>query len=317
MQLTRLPVAITGVARGGIGGVTAVALAKGDPELLILVSRTQAKLDEIISDIKAIKANANVKSVLVDLTSQASVRKAAEEIKAIATRLDLLINNAGFAVYKRQYSPEGIESQLAGNHIGPFLLTNLLRDRLVAAAQASSTLGATRVVSVASEVHRASPFRFHDYNNEGWPIPAEEAGTLYAWPPFYIKPGPDGYSGAQAYGHSKTANILFTVGLNKRLAGTGVVAYSVHPGTIVTNLTRDVSESEKEQVAALFKASNPKTVEQGGSTTLVAALDPLLNEIKGAYLSDCQIEEAEPYAVDPEKAEKLWKLSEELVKQTF
>lgn len=224
-----VPVAITGVSKGGLGGAAALEFAKHDPELLILVSRTQSKLEQIIADIKAIKPNANVKFVLVDLLSQASVRRAAEEINALAPRLDILVNNAALTVYKRQYSPEGIEAQLAANHIGPFLLTNLLKDRLVAAAK-HSPAGATRVVNVSSEGHRASPFRFHDYNCEGKPVPPDEADTLQHWPEIFRQPAADGYLGFQAYSQSKTANILFTAGLNKRLAGMGVVSYALHPG---------------------------------------------------------------------------------------
>lgn len=309
-------VAITGVSKGGLGGAAALEFAKHDPELLILVSRTQSKLEQIIADIKAIKPNANVKFVLVDLLSQASVRRAAEEINALAPRLDILVNNAALTVYKRQYSPEGIEAQLAANHIGPFLLTNLLKDRLVAAAK-HSPAGATRVVNVSSEGHRASPFRFHDYNCEGKPVPPEEADTLQHWPEIFRQPAADGYLGFQAYGQSKTANILFTAGLNKRLAGTGVVSYALHPGAIATELSRSMGDSILSQIDEIMAQHNPKTIAEGTSTTMVAALDPALNNVTGVYLDDCQIAKPESYAVDPTNAEKLWELSEELVKQKF
>ncbi|GME48495.1 Short-chain dehydrogenase/reductase SDR [Neofusicoccum parvum] len=286
--------------------------------LLILVSRTQSRIDEVITSITSIKPNANVKSVLVDLVSQASVRQAADEIKALTPRIDVLINNAGFTVYKRQTSPEGIESQLAGNHIGPFLLTNLLLDHLVAGAEASQQPGMTRIINLSSIGHRFSPFRFHDYNTEGKPVPPEEqSDRLSAFPPVLSKPV-DGYVGFQAYNQSKTANVLFTVELNKRLNAKGIVSYSVHPGTIVTEMGRDISPEILEAFYEMMPKLNPKpSIREGASTTLVAAFDPNLDDFKGYYLSDCQLEEAEPWATDPKVAERLWALSEELVKQNF
>ncbi|EOD52624.1 putative retinol dehydrogenase protein [Neofusicoccum parvum UCRNP2] len=266
----------------------------------------QKRIDEVITSITSIKPNANVKSVLVDLVSQASVRQAADEIKALTPHIDVLINNAGFTVYKRQTSPEGIESQLAGNHIGPFLLTNLLLDHLVAGAEASQQPGMTRIINLSSIGHRFSPFRFHDYNTEGKPVPPEEqSDRLSAFPPVLSKPV-DGYVGFQAYNQSKTANVLFTVELNKRLNAKGIVSYSVHPGKIL------------EAFYEMMPKLNPKpSIREGASTTLVAAFDPNLDDFKGYYLSDCQLEEAEPWATDPKVAERLWALSEELVKQNF
>ncbi|KAH7045278.1 hypothetical protein B0J12DRAFT_603545 [Macrophomina phaseolina] len=307
-------IAITGVSRSGLGGAAARALADHDPELLILVSRTQSKLDEVIADIKAVKPHVNVKSVLVDLISQVSVRKAAEEIKALAPRLDILINNAGLTVFERKYSPEGVETQLAANHLGPFLLTNLLKDRLLAAAK-NSLPGATRIINVASETHRACPFRFHDYNSEGKPIPPEEVGSVHLWPSAFQRIE-DGYMGFQTYSHTKTANILFTVGLNKRLAGAGILSYTLHPGTIATEMGRDMPSDVQSQLGEILAQFKPKpSTEEGSSTTLVAALHPALNEMSEGklYLEDCQFANPEPYAVDSEKADKLWVLSEELV----
>ncbi|OJD30465.1 short-chain dehydrogenase reductase sdr [Diplodia corticola] len=325
-QIKGRVVVVTGVSRGGLGGATALAFARQNPSLLILVSRTQSKLDDVISDIRAANPSlpaAAVTSVLVDLTSQATVRRAAADIKALTTRIDVLVNNAGFFLEQRTYSPEGIESQLAGNHIGPFLLTNLLRDELVAAAAADGKkeAGATRVVSLTSEGHRVQPFRFHDHNIEGKPVPAEEEMRPMpdAMPKALVEPR-DGYVGFSAYGQSKTANVLFTVGLNERvLKGTGVVAYVVHPGTIFTEVGRSVES--QDALDSFLGALNPKaSTDEGAATTMVAALDPALKDVKSAssiYLDDCQLKDAEPYAVDVEIADRLWKFSEELVKQTF
>ncbi|KAH7026794.1 hypothetical protein B0J12DRAFT_722109, partial [Macrophomina phaseolina] len=315
-QIKGRVVAITGIARAGLGGATALAFAKHDPELLILISRTQSKLDEVTADIKAGSPGTNVRTVQVDLVSPASVRRAAEEIKALTSRIDILVNNAGLTLYERKHTPDDIEYQLAANHLGPFLLTNLLQDRFLAAAKTSPP-GATRIVNLSSGVHHASPFRFHDYNCEGKPVPADEADLLANWPATFRK-ADNGYQGFLAYAQSKTANILFSIGLNKRLANKGIVSYSLHPGAIITEISRGVKDEIAAELANLVKESNPKhSNEEGASTTMVAALDPALNDVKEVYLDDCQLAQPATFAVDPEKAEKLWALSEELVKQRF
>ncbi|GME32080.1 Short-chain dehydrogenase/reductase SDR [Neofusicoccum parvum] len=310
-------VAITGISRGGIGGATALAFAKHDPALLILISRTQSKLDEIAADINMMKPKIKVKCVLVDLVSQASVRHAADEVRSLTTRIDILINNAGLTSFKRKWSPERIDVQLAGNHIGPFLLTNLLMDRILAAASASPP-GSTRVINVSSGAHRMAPFRFHDYNLEGKPVPPEEEDKLAGWPEELRTPV-DGYVSFHAYCQSKTASVLFTVELNRRLYGKGVVSYSIHPGTIHTEGQRGMDPAMIAALAETLKQSNPKpSIEEGASTTMIAALDPGLIEIKGSsYLEDCQLNAAEPHATDAKNAEKLWTLSEDLVNQAF
>ncbi|KAB2572650.1 Retinol dehydrogenase 12 [Lasiodiplodia theobromae] len=321
-QIKGRVVLITGVSRGGIGGAAALAFARHSPSLLILVSRTQSKIDEVVSDIRAIDPSVSVKTVLVDLTSQASVRAAAEKIQALTPRIDLLVNNAGMYVSKRGYSPEGIERQLAANHVGPFLLTNLLRPQLLAAAK-DAPAGATRIVNVSSEGHRMQPFRFSDYNGEKVnqeELPEEERinpAMKDHLPPFILEPE-EGYVAFMAYGQSKTANVLFTVGLNERFKGTGVVSYALHPGTIFTEVLRDTAH-QKDNVDAMMNGLNPKaSVDEGAATTLVAAIDPALNKLnESIFLDDCQINKAEPYATDPKIADRLWKLSEELVKQTF
>ncbi|KAH7026786.1 short chain dehydrogenase/ reductase-like protein [Macrophomina phaseolina] len=328
-QIKGRVVAITGIAKDGLGGATASAIAKHGPALLILISRTQSKIDEVIAEIKAINPHANVKSVLVDLLSQASVRSAADEVKNLTTRIDLLINNAGFTIFKRKWSPEGIEAHLAGNHLGPFLLTNLLMDRLLAAAEASPR-GTTRVINLSSMTHVISPFRFHDYNIESKPVPPEEDLQADGWPKEIVQATQDGYMGFPAYAQSKTANILFTIELNRRFSDKGLVSYSVHPGVVgSTGFNRDMDPALLEASAEMMKYIHIKpSNDEGASTTMVAALDPALNgswasiltsytEPKGIYLSDCQFADPAPHASNAEYAKKVWALSEELVKQTF
>ncbi|KAH6845838.1 hypothetical protein B0I37DRAFT_193064 [Chaetomium sp. MPI-CAGE-AT-0009] len=312
-QIRGKTILVTGVSPKGIGSTTVLNLASQSPNLLILASRTKARLEEVATQISAKYPSTRVEIVILDLGSQKKIRQAAAEVAALTDKLDILINNAGIVVTSRQATPEGIEQQFGTNHIGPFLFTNLLLPLLRKAAE-SNPAGATRVVSLTSAGHRLSPIRFSDYNFEGKPVPPEEdhvkplAGA-------FGKCAPDGYNGIVTYAQSKTANILFTVSLQKHLSKSGISAYVLHPGSIETDLSRD---QDDELAAQFYKvASYWKTPDEGSSTTLVAALDPALNEINGLYLSDCQFTKPAPHASDPVAADRLWSLSEELVGEKF
>lgn len=161
----------------------------------------------------------------MDLLSQGSVREAAEEIKKSVPRVDILINNAAMVPSKRITSPEGIEGQFAANHLGGFLLTNLLAAHLPADHKA-------RIVNVSSEAHRVSPIRFSDRNllKSDTEIPESERGPdRTGWLPAGMLQIVDGYDGNRAYGQSKTANILTSVEINKRWAEKAVT-YGLDPG---------------------------------------------------------------------------------------
>ena len=216
------------MSTSSIGESSALDIAAQQPGLLVLASRTKSKLDEVEALIKKHHPDANIKTVIVDLLQQASIRQAADEIKKMTHKVHVLINNAGVMLQARVTSKEGIEGQFAANHVGHFLLTNLLMDQLRAAA-ASSSPGSVRIINVSSQGHRLSPIRFHDYNFENKPIPDEEK------PPFpltgtFAKPV-DGYLGFIAYGQSKTANVLFSAELSRRLKDAGIVSYAIHPGS--------------------------------------------------------------------------------------
>lgn len=170
-----------------------------------------------------------VEIVTLDLGSQKSIRQAAADVAALTDKLDILINNAGIVVTSRQATPEGIEQQFGTNHIGPFLFTNLLLPLLRKAAE-SNPPGSTRVVSLSSAGHRLSPIRFSDYNFEGKDVPPEE-DHFKPLPGAFGKCAPDGYNGIVTYAQSKTANILFTVYLQKHLSKQGIAAYCLHPGS--------------------------------------------------------------------------------------
>lgn len=314
-QIRGKNVLITGVSPESIGSAIALAIASQSPNLLVLASRTRSKLDEVVKSIQDAYPKVVVKTVLLDLMSQESVKAAAAEVASLTDQLHLVINNAGFMGQQRTWTKEGIEGQFGANHIGHFLFTNLLVPLLLKAASNSSP-GSTRVVNLTSLGHRLSPIRFSDYNLEklGTKVPPEEMHPD-PLPPMFQQAAEDGYNGYVAYGQAKTANLLFSVSLNERLNKKGITSYAVHPGSIWTGLPRDLDADGREAI----RNTSPfwKNLDQGSATVLVAALDPALNEPKGILLHDCQLFDAAPYASDPKIAERLWSLSETLVKQDF
>jgi len=184
---------------------------------------------------------------------------------------------------------------------------------LAAAAETSAPPFSTRVINVTSAGHRISPIRFSDYNFEpgkkGEELPPSEKPAPNL-PPLVMKP--DGsYSGLIAYGQSKTANILFSLSLSDKLWERGVKSFAVHPGSIWTDLSRNLDEKSSEFIGKTAK--DWKSLDEGAATMLVAAFDPKLSDSDGVYLSDCQIAEPAPHAADRDAAERLWKLSEKLV----
>lgn len=220
---------MTGVAPQGVGEGTAIAFASQEPENLILMSRTTKNLDAIADVIRASYPDVNVRTIVMDLASQESIRTAVAEVKSLISTLDILVNNAGCTHRLRQWTKEGIEMQFGVNHVGTFLLTKLLFPLLKAAAAKQSSPGATRIVNLSSHGHMLSPIRFHDYNMENKEIPPEER-PVSSMPPAFAKASEDGYLSTIAYSQSKTANILFTLYLQQNAAGSGVMSYSLHPG---------------------------------------------------------------------------------------
>jgi NAD(P)-dependent dehydrogenase (short-subunit alcohol dehydrogenase family) len=317
---------ITGVSTLGLGGATARALAAQSPRLLILTGRSTDKVNAVINDLQTEYPAVSCHALQIDLSSQKSVRQAANEVLAYPENIDILINNAGvMALPQRALSEDGIELQFATNYIGHFLFTNLIMPKLIAAAKVSKR-GATRVINLSSSGHALGPVRFSDYNFEKpkGELPNDEI------PPFdrlaaLGVPAEAVYVPFVAYGQSKTANVLFSLSLNEKVSDIGIVSYAVHPGSIPTELQR---HSDKEMLdearKRAVKTSNlvEKTLDQGSSTTLVAALDPGLEkgpapDWEGVYMDNCQIGTPAPWARDHAAALKLWTLSEELVRQEF
>ncbi|MGH8218227.1 MAG: SDR family oxidoreductase [Steroidobacteraceae bacterium] len=270
---------VTG-ATNGIGFTTARALARlgaavwvhgRDPE------RGRRVTEQIVRE----SGNRDVRFAQADFSRLEEVRRLAAEVQAGAPRLDVLINNAGLICPQRTTTAEGYETTFAVNHLAPFLLTVLLREKLEQSPPA-------RIVVVASEAHRRSQLDFDD--------------LMMA----------RGYSQLRAYGRSKLANILFARALARRLAGSPATANALHPGVVLTNLFNRGSALTRWGVAAigrLFMISP----EQGAMTSVYLASSPEVEGRSGGYYSKCRLIEPSAAALRDEDGERLWALSAQLV----
>ena len=295
---------ITGASEQSLGGNTARVLASASPAHIVLVSRTQKNVEPVLEAIKSTDGSIKTTFVQCDLSDHDSVRAAASKVLDAAPSIDVLINTAGnMAILEYTKDKQGIEMQLSGNHLGHFLLTNLLVPGLLAAASKTND---ARVVNYTSQGYRVSPFHFEDWN-------FSDGKTYNMW---------------TAYGQAKTANVLFSWGITNRLKPRGVTSTALHPGVIWgtglgTHLTPEsyasVDEVCKKNTGREMTWDLPQTksLTQGTATGLIAALDPSLPTKSPAYLTNCDIQEPMEFARDPEQVEKLWKLSEKLVKQEF
>ncbi|WZH42936.1 double substrate-specificity short chain dehydrogenase reductase 2 [Fusarium acuminatum] len=328
---------ITGVNRGGIGFSTTHAFSTQSPACIILAGRSPSKAQESMDELKAEFPNVDYRFLEVDLSSQESVRKAADvalswsDIPAI----DLVINSAGvMGLQERTLSKDGIEMHLATNHVGHWLLTCLIMPKLVKAAQGKPK-GSVRIVNVTSGSPRLASMRWSDMNFDktNKDLPEDEQPNyefLKLWG--YNNTEEVAYIPLDGYNRSKVANVLFSIGVNKRLfAEHGILSLSVHPGVIMeTELKRNFVQETLDAVAKLGAGGfyKPKTLGAGASTSLTAALDPKLavgvgethegSENYGVFLADCQVfDKALPLAVSSSEAEKLWEFSEKVTGQEF
>jgi NAD(P)-dependent dehydrogenase (short-subunit alcohol dehydrogenase family) len=282
----------------GLGQETARVLALRGAHV-ILTARDLPKGEAVAAAIRASTGNQQVEVEALELGSLAQIREFAARFLQRHPRLDLLIDNAGVMACPFAKTTDGFEMQFGTNHLGHFLLTALLVPALRAAAP-------SRIVSLSSRGHHFSPVVFDDLNFE--------RRTYDKW---------------LSYGQAKTANILFAVGLERRLGRHGVHAYALHPGGIMTELGRHLQVEDMEMLRARNRGAGMKfkTVESGSATSVFAATAPELEGKGGVYLEDCHIAEVndspeamngvKAYAVDAENAERLWEVSEKLVGQRF
>ncbi len=274
------------------------------------------------------------RALRLDLSSQKGVRDAAATLLSWndVPEINILVNNAAVMnLPERTLSEDGLEMQFATNHIGHFLFTCLIVPKLIKAAE-NSPKGAARVINVSSLSPTTAGMRWSDINFEkiNKTLPKEEQppyGMHRTWGA--IEPEEKSYLPLEGYNQSKVANVLFSIALNKRLYQKyGILSIALHPGIIQTELSRYAAPETLKAMGEFLKKGDLyiKTLGAGASTTIVAATDPGLGmprerdgkENWGAYLIDCQIsDKADPRAVSSKEAEKLWTLSEELVKGSF
>lgn len=270
---------VTG-ANSGVGLETARGLAHLGATVVLAV-RDARKGDAARADIAASVPGADLHVLELDLARLASVRAFAEAFLARFDRLDVLVNNAGIHTARHETTPDGFERTMATNHLGHFLLTDLLLDALKRSAPA-------RVVTVASEAHRAALRVDLD----------AQAGGLW--------------SGVRTYAQSKLANIQFAFALARRLDGTGVTSNAVHPGSVRTGWARG-EDSGVVRYAAMLATPFLISAEKGARTSLRAATDPALEGVNGRYFVHGRPRKPNRAARDVDAQERLWRESARLV----
>lgn len=277
---------VTG-ATDGLGLETAVALARAGARVM-MIGRSSTKTAAALSDVRR-RSGAEgraggggaVESLLCDLSSQASIRRLAGEILARCPRLEILVNNAGTVSVERQLTADGIERTFAVNHLGYYLLTRLVYDRIVASAPA-------RIVNVASHEHYRGTLDLDDLGFER------------------------GYQILKAYARSKLGNVLFTRELAKRLEGTGVTVNALHPGGVATNIWSG-APTWTRPFFAIAKRLFMISPEQGASRITFLAASPEVEGTTGLYFEENRPTLPSPLARDDALAARLWKESARLV----
>jgi len=271
---------ITG-ANSGIGKATALSLARMSMTV-VLVCRNLNKGEAAQAEIQAASGNPNIDLLLVDLSSQAEVRRSVQEFKSRYTHLRVLINNAGVALNKRQVTQDGIETVFAVNYLAPFLLTTMMLDMLKASAPA-------RVVNVAGDYHRKAMINFDDLMSE------------------------KDYNGMRANNQSKLAMVLFTYELARRLVGTGVTVNCLHPGAVATG--GPLKDPDLSKVGrSMYRLVKPffLSPEKGAETSVYLASSPEVEGVTGKYFVRNRTGASSPESYDLEVARRLWKISVQL-----
>ena len=275
-------VVITG-GTGGIGKATATGLATLGARVGI-TGRDPARAEQAAADIRAASGNPAVDAFAADMTSQNELRQLAAVVLEAYPRLDVLVNNVGGFWAHRHSTADGLERTFALNHLAPFLLTNLLMDRLKASAPA-------RVITVSSGAQSMGRIEFDDLQ------------------------GARSYSGQRAYNQSKLDNVMFTNELARRLHGTRVMANSLHPGVVRTNFG---AEDQAWFFTVISRVVRPllKTPAQGAQTSIYLASTPDLADVTGQFFTNGKPKRANRIAYDIDMTARLWRVSADLVGMT-
>ena len=270
---------ITG-ATSGIGAETARALAARGATTVV-VGRNAEKGAATARQISAETGNPEVACLTADLASQVQIRQLAGQFLQRYSRLDVLVNNAGAMLTQRQESPEGIEMTLALNHLGPFLLTQLLLETLKASAPA-------RIVNVASGFHALATLDWQDLQSRRR------------------------YFGLTAYNRSKLANVLFTYELARRLEGTGVTANAANIGFTRTGLYRQQNLGLGLGLLCWLTLPFAHSVEESAQTVIYLATAPELARVSGKYFEGEKEISSSKASYVVEDAARLWQISAEM-----
>ena len=295
-------VLVTGVS-AGLGVETARALAAHGAQV-VGAARDLSKAQAATEQVRAQAANGGSLSLVqLDLASLDSVRRCAGGLLEAGKPFDVIIANAGVMACPKSKTVDGFETQFGTNHLGHFVLVNRIASLLKAGS---------RLVNLSSAGHRYADVNLEDPNFEHSP-----------------------YEEFIAYGRSKTANVLFAVEFDRRHRTRGVRATAVHPGGIRTELSRHLTREALDKLIAEINARQPKgaaafsykSIPQGAATSVWAACIADAEAIGGHYCEDCHVAEiasapgiragVQPYAVDPQHAQALWRKSEELVGERF
>lgn len=278
---------VTG-STSGIGRETARGLAQRGARV-ILVSRSAEKCTATMEQIKEQTGNDQVDYLAADLSAQAEIRDLVQRFYQRYDRLDVLINNAGGFFLSRRESVDGIEMTVALNHLNYFLLTNLLLDTLIASGE---TGAASRIINVSSDAHRGSRINFNDLHMKRR------------------------YSGMEAYGRSKLANVLFTYELDRRLAAgrvrEKVTVNALHPGFVRTNLAGDNGPLARIIMRLVYLIAG-RSPERGAETSVYLASSREVEGVSGKYFVDCEPVKTDPVSHDEETAKRLWQVSARMV----
>lgn len=275
--LTGKTVLVTG-ASGGIGMATALGLSKLGAHVAI-TGRDRERVHAAARTIRS-AGGGPADGFVADLSAQSEIRRLAGEVLEGLPRLDVLVNNVGGYWNTRHLTDDGLEHTFALNHLAPFLLTNLLLDRL---AQAP----AARVVTVSSNAQALGRINFDDLQ------------------------GADAYSGARAYNQSKLANVLFTYELARRLHGSSVTANALHPGVVNTSFGGDDPARLQRLLVPLMRPLM-KTPAQGASTSIHLASAPALAKVTGLFFTRSKPTKSSPRSYDTAVAARLWQVSGDL-----
>jgi NAD(P)-dependent dehydrogenase (short-subunit alcohol dehydrogenase family) len=263
---------VTGVT-SGLGKAIALELAKTG-ETVILVARDSNRAAQVEKEISALSQNPNLDMQLCDLSNLSSVRNLGTILKSRYSNIDVLINNAGIYKKVRGTSVDGYETMFATNHLGPFLLTYMLMDRLLAS-------GTARIINITAP--STTELNFDDLQGER------------------------SFNSLNAFGATKMANLLFTFELARRMENTGVTVNAVHPGLVRSGLMKDAFAPVR-LLSWLFSAPPSRAAQD----VLKLALDPEFEYTNGKFLSRGKVIDPPAYALDPANGVKLWEVSETL-----